>query len=529
MDKEFFVKNKKKIIISIVILAIALIGFSLVNSTYSLFYHEETASNTESYSTGLLSIVASSKGETISLNNTLPISDTDGINTTPYTFTIKNIGNLDYKFNVKLLSTSSSDTAVDPQYIKIKIDDGNVTTLSSLTNSIIKSDITLAAGESIDISIRVWLSSNTPNSQIGKVFNSKIVTDGQAVYTSTNNEIPAAETLRKLGLTVDTSHTPDFTTVSGNNGVKYNSDSTTVSNQGDGTNGIYASEDDFGTSYYFRGAVENNYVSFANYYWRIIRINGDGTVRMIYAGTSPHENGYNDSSTYDTRIGTSAYNSSYNDNAYVGYMYGTSGSSTYDETHSNTNDSTIKAYIDNWYQSILSGYSYAIADTIYCNDRSVTPVDSFAGKALTGTGIGTEDTAYSNLKRNWIDHTPSLKCTNKNDRFTVSNDIGNKALTYPVGLITLDEAAMAGGLTYDVNNSSYITNMDYYLFTGYWYWTMTPDAFAGGGARVDSVDSDGGLVYGSVDNRRGARPVVSLNSDAISGGRGTMTDPFIVG
>ena len=165
MDKEFFVKNKKKIIISIVILAIALIDFSLVNSTYSLFYHEETASNTESYSTGLLSIVASSKGETISLNNTLPISDTDGINTTPYTFTIKNIGNLDYKFNVKLLSTSSSDTTVDPQYIKIKIDDGGVTTLSSLTNSIIKSDITLAAGESIDISIRVWLSSNTPNSQ----------------------------------------------------------------------------------------------------------------------------------------------------------------------------------------------------------------------------------------------------------------------------------------------------------------------------------------------------------------------------
>ena len=189
MDKEFFVKNKKKIIISIVILAIALIGFSLVNSTYSLFYHEEIASNADSYSTGLLSVTAKTKGETISLSNTLPMSDTDGINTTPYTFTIKNVGNLNYKFNVKLLSTSSIATAVDPQYIKIKIDDGNVTTLSSLSNGIIKSDITLAPCESIDISIRIWLSSNTPNSQIGKVFNSKIVTDGQAVYTSTNYEI----------------------------------------------------------------------------------------------------------------------------------------------------------------------------------------------------------------------------------------------------------------------------------------------------------------------------------------------------
>ena len=526
MDKEFFVKNKKKIIISIVILAIALIGFSLVNSTYSLFYHEETASNTESYSTGLLSIVASSKGETISLNNTLPISDTDGINTTPYTFTIKNIGNLDYKFNVKLLSTSSSDTTVDPQYIKIKIDDGGVTTLSSLTNSIIKSDITLAAGESIDISIRVWLSSNTPNSQIGKVFNSKIVTDGQAVYTSTNNEIPAAETLRKLGLTVDTSHTPDFTTVSGNNGEDNNGNT----GLGDGTNGIYAAEDDFGTSYYFRGAVENNYVYFANYYWRIIRINGDGSIRMIYAGTSPHENGYNDSSTYDMRIGRSAYNSSYNDNAYVGYMYGTAGSTTYDATHSNTNDSTIKSYIDTWYQNNLNSYSQYIADTIYCNDRSVTPVDSFDGMAFTGTGIGTEDTAYSNIKRNYIDHTPSLKCTNINDRFTVSNDIGNTALTYPVGLITLDEAAIAGGLTYDVNTSSHITNMDYYLYTGYWCWTMTQDAFAGGTAFVDGVDRDGRLYRSNVRiNSGSARPVVSLNSDAISRGSGTMIDPFVVG
>ena len=412
------------------------------------------------------------------------------------------------------------------------------------------------------------------NDVIGATFTGNISAD------ATQGKLNADYTLQKLNslnstITVDTSHTPDFTTVSGNNGVKVDDDTgdTLATGVGDSTNGIYASEDDFGTSYYFRGAVENNYVvlkspSSSNtgseqlsssvnnkevtarflatiggnpiptyvygkdLYFRIIRINGDGTIRMIYAGTSPHENGYYDYGTYDTRIGTSGYNSSYNDNAYVGYMYGTAGSSTYDVTHSNTNDSTIKTLVDDWYQSILSGYSYAIADTIYCNDRSVTPVDSFDGMAFTGTGIGTEDTAYSNLKRNWIDHTPSLKCTNKNDRFTVSNDIGNTALTYPVGLITLDEAAIAGGLTYDYNTSSYIENMDYYLYTGYWYWTMTPDAFAGGVPYVDFVRNDGSLGNRYVDSyggTRGARPVVSLNSDAISGGSGTMTDPFVVG
>ena len=369
------------------------------------------------------------------------------------------------------------------------------------------------------------------NDVIGATFTGTISADATQGKASLGN---ADYTLQKLNslnstITVDTSHTPDFSTVSGNNGVKFDDNTgTETPGQGDGTNGIYVSEDDFGTSYYFRGAVENNYVSFANYYWRIIRINGDGSIRMIYAGTSPHENGYNDSSTYDTRIGTPAYNSSYNDNAYVGYMYGTTGSLTYDATHSNTNDSTIKSYIDNWYRSHLSRYSYAIADTIYCNDRSVTPVDSFAGMALTGTGIGTEDTAYSSLKRNYIDHTPSLKCTNINDRFTVSNDIGNTALTYPVGLITLDEAAMAGGLTFDFNTSSYIKNMDYYLYTGYYYWTMTPN-FAGGRARVGYVRNDGSLFNNFVYSDYGARPVVSLNSDAISRGSGTMIDPFVVG
>ena len=189
MDKNFFIKNKKKIIIVIIVLAISLIGFSLLNSTYSLFYHEDIASNSDNYSTGLLSITATGKGDSISLTNTLPMSDTEGAATTAYTFTIKNIGNLDYKFNVKLLSTGDSTTTIDSQYIKVKVDNDPVATLSSLSNSIIKNNITLSAGQSIDISIRVWLSSNTPNTQIGKIFNSKIVTDGQAVYTSTNKSV----------------------------------------------------------------------------------------------------------------------------------------------------------------------------------------------------------------------------------------------------------------------------------------------------------------------------------------------------
>ena len=533
MDKEFFIKNKKKIIIVVAAIAVSLIGFSLLNSTYSLFYHEETSKNTEGYSTGTLSITASSKGSTISLSDALPVEDSVGSTSTPYTFTITNTGNLNYKFNIKLLSTGSSSTTIGSQYIKLKVDDGGVTTLSSLSNGIIKKDVTLAAGDSIDISVRVWLSISTPNSQIGKTFNSKIVIDGQAVYTK-QQSTAANDTLKRLNQLnssiVLATDTPDFSTVSGNNGDDGNGNT----NLGDGTKGIYKTEDDLGTSYYFRGAVENNYVKFANFYWRIIRINGDGTIRMIYAGTSAHANG---ESTTDTSIGDSIYNDNGDDTAYVGYMYGTAGASTYAVAHSNTNNSTIKTLIDNWYKTNIvdKGFSNYVADAIYCNDRSLVPTtdtnvntifSNTTGEDNTGLGYGSNATAYGSFKRNYVEHTPSLKCPNNNDKFTTEN-IGNSKLTYPVALITTDEVSLAGGLTMDSETGNYVMNLDYYLYNGNYYWTMTPWAFVGGAAYVDFVDDFG--YFDIVNNTYAARAVISLNSNALSVGSGTMTDPFVVG
>lgn len=281
----------------------------------------------------------------------------------------------------------------------------------------------------------------------------------------------------------------------------------------DGTNGIYSAKDDLGTSYYFRGNVTNNYVKFANKYWRIIRINGDGTIRMIYAGTSAHANGYNDSSTDDMSIGKSAFNSSYNDNTYVGYMFGTAGASTYANTHSNTTNSTIKTKLDSWYDTniVNTGNEKYIADAIYCNDRSVS----------SGTGIGTTATTYAaQTRRN--NGQPTLKCANNNDKFTKSTTIGNGKLTKMIGLITSDEVIYAGG-----KSGTY--NQEYYLYSGAWYWTMAPYSYASGSASVGYVDFRGFLSYHSVNGTNAVRPVVSLKSDAISRGSGTAASPFLVG
>lgn len=179
-------KNKKIISIIILVGSILLVVLAVISTTQAYFSNDDYAKNPSEYQTGILSINAVSKSSNISLDNTLPMSDTDGKNTEPYIFTIKNNGNVDYKFNVKLLATNSN--TFNPQYIKLQIDEGEPTTLSSLENSTIKKDIILHAGETIDIAIKIWLSESTKNDQIGKTFNSKIVIDGQSIYTETNFE-----------------------------------------------------------------------------------------------------------------------------------------------------------------------------------------------------------------------------------------------------------------------------------------------------------------------------------------------------
>ena len=291
-----------------------------------------------------------------------------------------------------------------------------------------------------------------------------------------------------------------------------NADGTATVTEREYTFGYLCSmKDAYGTSYYYRGNVTNNYVKFAGFYWRIIRINGDGTVRVIYDGTSAHAN---DESSSDRQIGKSAFNNSYNDNAYVGYMYGQTGASTYAATHANTNNSIIKTYLDTWYENNIKGTTNEqyVADNLFCNDRSFAPDNH-------GTGAGT---SYAHYRwYNFVDNRYGynnkmmLTCPQKNDAFTVSdNNKGNGALTYGVGLITADEVVLAGG--WDSGDYSY------YLYTGRYYWTMSPIK---GYAIVWS--SDGRLNDGLyVTHTLGARPVFNLKAEVLSQGTGTASDPY---
>ncbi len=316
-------------------------------------------------------------------------------------------------------------------------------------------------------------------------------------YLYFDKELPPSEkTLVALGLSAKEG-SPDFNTTA-------TTDET--------ADGLYAMEDDYGTSYYFRGAVENNYVYFAGYYWRIIRINGDGSLRIIYDGTIAHANG---ESSKDRLVSTSViFNSSSNDNAYVGYMYGTAGSSSYEETHANINDSTIKTYVDNWYKTNIvdKGYAEAVSDEIFCNDRELN----------SGTGIGTTSTYYKASNRLETNKSPQLTCTQKNDAFTVNDEEkGNGALTYPVGLITADEIVLAGGKAFTSNSS-------YYLYKGSsYYWSLTPAIYSSF-ADVYDIFMAGYLYATGVHNAYGAVPVINLSASYAQNlvGDGTMDSPY---
>ena len=273
--------------------------------------------------------------------------------------------------------------------------------------------------------------------------------------------------------------------------------------------GMFADFDNEGVTTYFRGAVTNNYVKFANFWWRIIRVNGNGSIRLIYDGTTAHANG--ESST-DRQIDTSAFNTNSNDNAYVGYMYGTPGSSTHEATHANINNSAIKTILDSWYESNLSNHSdYIDTEAGFCGDR--TP--------YSGSGTGTTRTYYAPYNRLFTNKTPSFECTNNSDLYTTTgSEDGNKALQYPIGLISTDEVAYAGGV-YNTSNSSY------YLCIRNVYWTMSPSSY-NSGAGVFCVGSNGRLGWYGVRSAVGVRPVINLRGDLFVTGTGTSTDPYEV-
>ena len=308
--------------------------------------------------------------------------------------------------------------------------------------------------------------------------------------------------------------------------------------------GMYAIEDDLGTSYYFRGAVDNNWLKFGKYtsdayacmdatslsstkpssgscsqtgilgkdiYWRIVRINGDGSIRLIYSGiTEPTESTKVVLTTYNNYIGINPFNNTASNTEYGGFMY------TLGEQHGSQNNSNIKLYIENWYNNYtnLNQLNDAIAEQIFCNDRTTR---------TTWMSNPTYSYYFDAYQRLYVSASPSLLCPNSEDKFTVSTTNGNGKLNIPVGLLTADELVLAGSDFKNAISNMYLNaNAGFWLGTSY-YWNSTNSLIEVAVYINNATQS----VYAS-NTWYAIRPVISISKDVNLSGDGTWNNPYVV-
>ncbi len=571
-------KKKKKIWIigGLVLCLVAVIGI-----TFAFFSTGGTQDTANTFTSGCLNIELTDASSSIKLTNTYPISDVEGVDSTSYDFTIRNTCDTSTNYSINLESLNQVSNSLNADYIKVSLSsdtfDNVISKLSTNTKATPELDGAyeaytlytgnLGANETKTYHLKLWIDYNaTVEQAANKTYSSKInvianpetsvvdtleatfTLDDKTLTSSLSNNVTSAtycttttnicEPTTTVAIT-NNSYTVELEENKNNQMVctKLNGTSKVICSNGLeikllGGEYILASENaptnsttdwtnnGTGITYYYVGDTNevNNWVSFAGFYWRIIRINGDGSIRMIYQGVadSPTPDDGNISGE-ETQIGTSAFNDEYENNMYVGFKYG-SDSSDYATTHANINNSTILGADDSnntttlngWYRVNLLEYAeYIDGNAGFCGDRRVS----------SGTGTATSATNYQPYTR-ISNSSPSLTCQTEDIYTTSGSSTGNKALTQPIGLISADEAMFAG-----IPWSG--SNQNNYLYTGQHYWTMSPCSCPN--ANVFIVTSDGSLIYSGVNwTGSGVRPVINIRADVELTGTGSQNDPFVV-
>ena len=585
-------KKKKKIwlIGGLVLCLVAVIGI-----TFAFFSTGGTQDTANTFTSGCLNIELTDASSSINLTNTYPISDVEGVDSTSYDFTIRNTCDTPTNYSINLESLNQVANTLNADYIKVSLSSNTIdNVISKLSDNIVATPeidgayeaYTLYTGsinahEEKTYHLKLWIDYDaTVEQAANKTYSSKInvtanpetsvvdtleatfTLDDKTLTSSLSNNVTSATycttTTNICEPTTPATITNNSYTVelegNGNTQMvctKLNGTSKVICSNGLEVKPIPANEyilasknaptnsttdwtnNGTGITYYYTGDTNevNNWVSFAGFYWRIIRINGDGTIRMIYQGVA-------DSPTPDdgnirgeeTQIGTKAFNVEYDNNMYVGFKYG-SDSSDYATTHANINNSTILGADDSddtttlngWYRANLLEYtSYIDGNAGFCGDRTQSTSDSSTnGLGGTGTTI-TYYGAYIRLyNKGTSNSNPSLQCNSQDIYTTTYSSSGNKSLQYPIGLVTADEVALTGIAWNNIQSS--------YLNTGEYYWTMSPYYFNGGYALMFIVSSISSLgieaVYSILPS---VRPVINICSDIQLTGTGSQNDPFVV-
>ena len=501
-------KKSKKQKITIALLAILAVVI-VVGTSFALWQLTLTQSGTNVITTGCLNLTLTDDTDAINLVDATPTTDEEGRKLSPYTFTLTNTCTTQTAYVINLETVSSGDKILADEYVKANLLKGTEEifidklveshqnldkVITDASRAYMLTSGKLAGNESLQFSLRLWMDESTPalDEVMEATFQGKITITASYVPLKPENENELYNIIKKQA-SLDNEASEFVTSSTGINFGEAPSDT-----NGKGAYTIASTKDSEYPVHYFRGEVTNNNVKFANLCWKIVRTTETGGVKLIYNG-APDEAGGCTNTGEATQIGTSKFNENNDSADYVGYMY----------PETNENPSTIKTAIDTWYQTNMIDYTKYLEDTVWCNDRSVYKTE----------GVNIHYGAYG---RNVETYSPSIECPNENDKFTVSSEVGNGKLTYPVALLTADEATLAGNGYNGFSNKSY-------LYTGQWYWLLTPNYFYSSYAYGFSVNSSGDLNDYTVNSTGGVRPSVSLAPGTmVSDGNGTANFPFEV-
>ena len=498
---------KKEILITVLSIVIIVSFFGLI--TYAYFMDiKETDLNVIKYGDIELTFCAdtscdnsiSNIGRVIGRNGSgapifmYPQIEAEALATVPYIFKLSNTGDLGLDLTIRLekednptLENEYSDyTPADDTYIYtafgVQGEDPVVKLYTELEDGSILLNLFLEKSETRIFNLWTWLKEDAPNEVQGTYFIADISIKGE--YK------PSAPLYEKVLL--------DNTAIS-DTGINFDSIN---------GNGLYYTADlqygeDNTKIYYFRGDVENNWVSFSGYLWRIVRTTSEKGTKLVYSG---------DGSTTSSGFinNNAAFNNNNNLKYYVGYTHNTA----LDEYIGAQTNSNAKNIVDSWYQNNLSvNYNYLSTTAIYCVDRSSERV---------ATNI-----YYPSYDRIWINKRPTYACPEANaSRYTVSIETGNGYLSNPIALLTADEVSYAGVIREGTNN------IDSYIMDNAnektWF-TISPSSFIDYAINW-MVHLDGNLyLYNGVSTSGAIRPSISLKSCVtVTEGNGQLSTPYML-
>ena len=495
-------KRKKELIVILSSLLVIVLSVSVAYFTTKILGTGKDISVTSAD----LKVIFTSGSGTINGTNIEP-GWTSGENT----FTVKNESNGTYKYNIIIKDLVNTFVTEGLLQYKITSADGgynmsefkDVPKSSTAKDEILAYSVEIAKGKthSYSIEFKYTNSTNDQSDDMGKELSGILYIEKGTEKSFNGGTL--AEALMFYNPTIKTRTDFNVAFTETNTRTLYKA---TESIAGSAAKDVY----------YFAGDAKNNWVKFAGFYWRIIRTNHDGSVRLLYSGTSPD--------TTEGYISINSYNSSNNSPKHVGYMYGTDGSLS--ESRANTNNSTIKTFIDNWYSTNLSGYSkYISTEAVYCNDRQLDSGQTWSASS------GFDYITYTRLDWNGkgANANPTYDCADSHDAFSGSN--ADAKLTYPIGLMTADEINIAGGLAYNEAPTYYYLNSAGGSITGtHYWWSLSPMRWDGYYSHVWAVAGSGHpgrLSDSHVSDSRGVRPAISLKTCTLwTSGNGAPETPY---